>query len=195
MTTGVLTTFASSDLPAIIRATWDLTPDLNIHIETVHRVDQSWSGRHPYGIWDLARRLRSRVADDRPFHGRRRPRHRVELFDEADLDTALARFEELQPQARRLENAASQVVERFWAYFEARDWDAMAEVIADDCCTHDRRRVFYADVLRSRAAHVTNMRAVAEVGFDGLTSSVVATREHRLALIRIRFLGAWLGTR
>src|SRR6202012_3807750 len=29
------------------------------------------------------------------------------------------------------------------------------------------------------------MRAVAEVGFDGLTSTVLATREHRLALIRI----------
>ena len=34
---------------------------------------------------------------------------RCELFDEADLDAALARFEELHPQARRLENAASQV--------------------------------------------------------------------------------------
>ena len=62
----------------------------------------------------------------------------------------------------------------------------MAETIADDCCTHDRRRVVNADVLRGRAAHVTNMRAVAEVGFEGLTSTVVATREQRLALIRIR---------
>ena len=33
---------------------------------------------------------------------------RSEIFDEADLDAALARFDELQPQAPRLENAASQ---------------------------------------------------------------------------------------
>ena len=37
---------------------------------------------------------------------------RCEIFDEADLDAALARFDELQPQARRLENAASQLGER-----------------------------------------------------------------------------------
>ncbi len=125
------------------------------------------------------------MANDRASDCRRRPINRCEVFDEADLDAALARFDELQPQAPRLENAASQVAERFWTYFAARDWDAMAEIIADDCCTHDRRRVVNADVLRGRAAHVTNMRAVAEVGFDGLTSTVVATREHRLALIRI----------
>ncbi len=52
---------------------------------------------------------------------------RCEIFDEADLDAALARFDELQPQAPRLENAASQVVERFWKYFAAREWAAMAE--------------------------------------------------------------------
>ncbi len=58
--------------------------------------------------------------------------NRCEIFDEADLDAALARFEELQPQAPRLENAASQVGERYLAYFAARDWDAMAEILADD---------------------------------------------------------------
>ena len=35
--------------------------------------------------------------------------NRCELFDEADLDAALARFEELHLQTRRLENTASQV--------------------------------------------------------------------------------------
>ena len=50
-----------------------------------------------------------------------------EIFDEADLDAALARFDELQPQAPRLENAASRVTCASWRYFEARDWDAIAE--------------------------------------------------------------------
>ena len=52
--------------------------------------------------------------------------NRCEVFDEADLDAALARFEELSRPAPRLENAASRVYERFQAYFAARDWDAMA---------------------------------------------------------------------
>ncbi len=47
---------------------------------------------------------------------------RCEIFDEADLDAALARFEELQPQAPRLENAASQVGQRFLAHFAARSF-------------------------------------------------------------------------
>ena len=57
--------------------------------------------------------------------------NRCEIFDEADLDAALARFDELQPQAPRLENAASQADARFMAYFAARDWNAMAEILAD----------------------------------------------------------------
>ena len=57
---------------------------------------------------------------------------RCELFDEADLDAALAGFDELQPRAPRLENAASQVGRWCRAQFAARNWDAMAEILADD---------------------------------------------------------------
>ena len=39
--------------------------------------------------------------------------NRCEIFDEADLDAALARFDELSRPAPRLENAASRVYERF----------------------------------------------------------------------------------
>ena len=41
--------------------------------------------------------------------------NRCEMFDEADLDAALARFDELSRPAPRLENAASRVTERFQA--------------------------------------------------------------------------------
>jgi hypothetical protein len=112
--------------------------------------------------------------------------NQCEIFDEADLDAALARFDELRQQTRRLENAASQAVERYWSYFAARNWDALAQTMADNVCTHDRRRVVNAGVVTGRAIHITNMRAVADVGFEGLTSTVIATRGHRLVLIRIR---------
>ena len=54
--------------------------------------------------------------------------NRSELFDEADLDAALARFDELsssrrrgwRTRQRRGSNASG-------SYFEARDWDAIAE--------------------------------------------------------------------
>ena len=38
--------------------------------------------------------------------------NRGEVFDEADIDAAIARFDELSRPTRRLENAASRVAER-----------------------------------------------------------------------------------
>ncbi len=44
---------------------------------------------------------------------------RSELFDETDLDAALARFDELSRPTRRLENAASRMYVSFNAYLAA----------------------------------------------------------------------------
>ncbi len=120
--------------------------------------------------------------------------NRGELFDEADLDAALARFDELSRPAPRLENAASQVDERFWTYFAARDWAAMAEMLADDMFTDDRRRVVNAGVRHGRDAEIANMRAIADLGAN-VTSIVMATRGERLVLARVRSLAATSGLR
>ena len=76
--------------------------------------------------------------------------NRIELFDETDLDAALARFDELSRPAPRLENAASRVYERMWTNFAARDWAAMAETLAPDILDDDRRRVVNAGVRHGR---------------------------------------------
>ena len=178
--------FAPGDMIPYMRATYDVAPNVKGHIEAVHRLNN-------FGVV-ITDMLTGTSQEGFAFEWREVALFafegdmvcRFELFDEADLDAALARFDELHPQAPRLENAASQVVERFWKYFAARHWDAMAETMADDFCTHDRRRVANAGVLHGRAAHITNMRAVAEVGFEGLSSTVIATRGQRLALIRFR---------
>ena len=118
------TLFTSSELAASIRDSLELTPDLSIHIEAVHRLNNFGAlltntsyGTSPEGFaaeWRMIQLLT--VDGDRV--------NRLELFDETDLDAALARFEELQLPAPRLENAASQMVERYLAYFAARDWAA-----------------------------------------------------------------------
>ena len=70
--------------------------------------------------------------------------NRCEVFDEADLDTAIARFDQLSRPTPRLENTASRANARFIAYFAARDWDSIAEILADDSSIDDRRRVVNA---------------------------------------------------
>jgi hypothetical protein len=115
--------------------------------------------------------------------------NRCEIFDEADLDAALARFEELQPQVPRLENAASRLIERFRVYFAARNWTAIAEISADEVITDDRRSVVSSGFLRGRDIDVANIRATADVGATDLTSTVIATRGERLVLARLRLSG------
>ncbi|OBG40167.1 BTAD domain-containing putative transcriptional regulator [Mycobacterium sp. E3198] len=179
------TPFTSSQLLTHIRTSMDIAPDLRIHIDKVHRIDDFGAvltntsrGTAVEGFnveWRMVQLLT--IDGDRI--------NRLELFDESDLDAALARFDELQPQTRRLENAASQAVEREWACFATRDWAAMAETMTEDFSTFDHRRVVNAGVLRGRDAHVANYRAVAEVGFEGIASTVIATRGQCLALIRV----------
>ena len=112
--------------------------------------------------------------------------NRGEIFDEADLDAALARFDELQPQARRVENAATQVTERFLAQFAAGDWDAMPKMMADNFSSDDRRRVVGAGVRHGRNAQIMDMRAIADLGITNSNTTHLATRGKRLALSRIR---------
>ena len=92
--------------------------------------------------------------------------NRCEIFDEADLDAALARFEELHPQAPRLENAASQVAERFLAHFAAGDWDAMAEILADDFPPTIAVEWWARESDTVEMPQIADMRAIADVWAD-----------------------------
>jgi hypothetical protein len=179
-----VTAFAPGDAIPFLRATWDDMPDLAVHIETVHRLTElgaaytlAGRGTSQEGFdaeWRII--FVHTVEGDRISH--------CEVFDEADLVAALARFEELRPQPPRLENAASQVNQRFWSHFAARDFDAMAELLAEDISTDDRRRVVNAGVQHGRDVEIANMRALAEVGAN-IALTVMATRGERLALTRL----------
>src|SRR6202034_1198481 len=110
-----------------------------------------------------------------------------EVFSEADIDAAIAKFEELHRRSGRLENP---VQERFLAHFAARDWDAMGQDFADDYYCDDRRRVVNGGVRHGRDAAFEDLRVAAEIGLmTNITSEIIATRSERLFLGRTRWLG------
>ena len=181
-----LLTTEVADLAESIRSVWDSTPNARMCVEAVHRlcelgavVTYVLKGTTPEGF-DAEWRMINILTVESDLLSR------SEVFDEADLDAALARFDELQPQAPRLENAASLVGERFWKHFAAREWAAMAELVADDIFSDDRRRVVNGGIRRGRGDHMADMRGIAEVLPDEvITPTVIATRGARLALTRI----------
>ncbi len=177
--------FAPGELTAFIRASWDLTSrPQTLTSRLVHRLSDLGAVFTHASHGTSQEGFDAEWRDDRPLDGRRRPDQSLEMFDEADLDAALARFDELDRRAPQLENAASQVYEHLRACFAARDWDAMAEMLADDVFIDDRRRVVNAGIRHGRDAEIANMRAIADVGVTYMTSTVIATRGERLALTR-----------
>ncbi|OBH55341.1 hypothetical protein A5687_03085 [Mycobacterium mantenii] len=179
-------TFEPGKIVPYVEATWDVAPDLKMCIETVHRLTNTGSV-----ITHTARGTSHEGFDAEwretvffTFEGDLVKR--CEMFDETDVEAALARFEELQPRPHHLENAASQVNERFWTCLETRNWAAMAEVLAKDVVSYDNRRVVNSGELRGRDVNLANLGAVAEVGFEGVVWTAHATRGQRLALSRIR---------
>jgi hypothetical protein len=178
------------DLTTNIRVTWELIRDFNFYIEAVHRLSNlgAITTRVVRGISHEGFDAEWREVDLVTVEGDLVKR--CELFDEADLDAALARFNELQPQAPpRLENGASQVAERFPAHMTAGEWDAVTELLAADVLVDDRRRGANAGIRHGRQVAIDDMRAAVEVGFTHVTSTVIATRGERLALALVHASG------
>ena len=179
--------FAPGEMIPYLRASWDVTPDITINIEAVHRlsdvgavVTHATHGSSQEGFdaeWRVITLLT--VKGDLI--------NRCERFDEADLDDALAKFEQLCQPTRRLENAATRWLERYLPHFAARDWVAMAEMLADDICLDDRRRIINAGVVHGRDVEIASVRAIAEAGVENITSTTIATRGERLVLHSVSF--------
>ena len=177
--------FAPGDLIEYFRAGWELGQDIRTYVEVVHRLSELGAvcTHAGHGI--------SHEGFDAEWHGvdlltvEGDMVNRCEAFDDADLDAAIARFDQLSRPAPRLENTASRVNARFLACVTARDWDAMASILADDFYSDDRRRVTGAGIRRGRDAEIENMRVVADLGAK-FTVEVIATRGDRLVLTRTR---------
>lgn len=168
------------------RAAWEVLPDFGIRIVAVNRLTDlgavvTWFAR---GTSQQGFEMEEQgvgvvmVQGDLINH--------FELYDEADLDAALARFDELNRPASHLANAASQMYERFNRYFAERDWDALPELMARDISMDDRRHVVNAGVRRGRDAAMAETQAVADVGTPRMSSTAIAIRGDRLVLLRTR---------
>ncbi|ORA97076.1 regulator [Mycobacterium mantenii] len=181
------TPFAANDMTSAIHTLFDLTPDFRVHIEIAHQLNGFGAvitnyahGSSPDGLEVEWRLVMLHIVDGDRLT-------RCEVFDETDVDAALARFEELSRRAARLENWASRAVEQFLSHFAAHDWDAMADLIDEDFCSEDRRRGINAGIRRGRDIEMANWRATAEVWRSDVRAAVVATRGERLALFRFTF--------
>ena len=178
--------FAPGGLSEYLKAAWEDSPGTRILIEAVHRIGEigavvthSAAGASREGFAAEWRDIALGTYDNGRLS-------RTELFDEADLGSAMARFEGLSRPVRRLENGATGLGQRFLACFEARDWDAMSLLLGDDFALDDRRRGVNLGIRRGRATQIADMRATVEVGFASIVDSVIATRGDRLALTRVR---------
>lgn len=175
-----------ADLAASIRAVWDITSDASVYIEAGHQLSEHGAVFTEVLKMTLQEGFDAEVRMIMMFTVEGGLISRVEVFDEADLDTALTRFDDLHSPPEQLENAASRMGERFLAHFKARNWDGMAEILADDFSQDDRRRMIGAGVRHGRDAQIADMRAIADLRTKYLTSTVMATRGERLALVRMR---------
>ena len=95
-----------------LRAGWEVNQSTSIYVEVVHRLS-NFGAVVTHAADRISREgfeAEWRTIDILTIEGDLI--NRCEIFDEADIDAALARFEELHPQARRLENSASRVYER-----------------------------------------------------------------------------------
>ena len=173
------------DLIASIGALRDQDHDYKVYVEAVHRLTG------PGAVVTYAAHETSRAGFDAEWRGvavftvEGDMVSRTEVFDETDLDAAIARFEELIRSAPRLENAACQIGDRFLAHFATGDWDAMAEILADNLSNEDRRRVISTGIFDGRDAQMANARAMAELWSTNMTRTLLATRGRNLSLARV----------
>ena len=176
-------------MAAYIRATWDVAPDFRIHIEAVHRLSDLGAVFTQAAHGTSQEGFEAEWRDDRPSDGRRRPDQPQRALRRGRPRRRTREIRRTQPAGAAAGKRGKPSFERFQAYFAARDWDAMAEILADDVSIDDRRRVVNAGIRHGRDAEIADMRAVADVGVTNMTSTVIATRGERLVLARIRFSG------
>jgi hypothetical protein len=128
------------DFASSIGSEWDVTPDLRNYMEAVHQlsdlgavVTHAARGTTTEGFDAEWRMVHIYTVDGDLIN-------RCELFDETDIDAALARFDELSASAPQLENAATRVLARGVDAFNRRDLDSFLAMVTEEGRYEDRRK-------------------------------------------------------
>jgi ketosteroid isomerase-like protein len=117
---------------------------------------------------------------------------RFDFYDVDRIDEARARFDELSAVAprplARFANAATRNVDGATAAQSERDWQGFGAFFAPGFRSYDRRAMVRLET--GREQFLASYRQIVEMTSSPPTREVVATRGDRLALVRIRWLGA-----
>jgi SnoaL-like domain len=169
-----------------MRATFDVAPDINIHIDAVHLltslgavITHTAHGTSPDGFNAEWREVVILTVDGDLVN-------RCEMFDEDDLANAIARFDELSPPTPHFENAATRTWRQIVDACNRRDADGFLALASADGHLEDRRkglRASHEGLARRKAAQAM---CRAPKGWR-MEVEPVAIRGHRLALTRERW--------
>lgn len=117
---------------------------------------------------------------------------RLEILRADDAAAAVARFDELTaPPPPQLWNLAGGRAEALADRLLARDWDGIADLLAQNAIAEDRRAGI-AHVVQGRDGIVESYRAMA--GVRAADGGVIATRGDRLVLFRVAWQGEIQGS-
>jgi hypothetical protein len=128
------------EMTAFLRVAGEFTPNASIYIEAVHRLTDLGT------VFTEVQRGTSREGFDAEwrdvvfFAVDSDLINRVEVFDEADRDTALARFDELVASTPLLKNAGTRAIACAMDAFNRRDLDSYLAVVTADGRYEDRRK-------------------------------------------------------
>ncbi|WP_124714401.1 BTAD domain-containing putative transcriptional regulator [Mycolicibacterium nivoides] len=178
--------FQPGDMVSYIQSAWEDSPDTKIHIAAVHRLSHFGAVVTHFAHGTSRGGFAAEWRDINVLTVEGDMVCRSELFDEDDLDAALAKFDELTRPTPPLSNAASRATDRFLERFAARDWDAMAKMVIDDIRFDDRRRVINADLQTGRDTFIENFRIAADLGATQAPTPI-AIRGERVVLASARF--------
>ncbi len=184
-----VTAFTPGDMAAYVRATWDVATGVRHRMVSVHRL----TGRG--AVLTQVSTATSRDSFEAEWHEvvllmmDSDAISRCEIFDEVDLEAAVAKFNELNhQQAPQLENAATRKNVLIVDAFNRRDVDAYLATVDSDARYEDRRKG-----LRSEGPIDVNYAHAFLFGSAEswrLEIEPVAVRGHLLALSRYTFRDA-----
>ena len=149
--------FAPGDMISYIQAAWDDSPDTKIYIAAVHRLSKIGAvvthvahGISQEGFDAEWRDVHVLAVEGDMFS-------RSELFDEADLDTAIATVRRAQPAGTAVGKHGKPGVRALVEHFAARDWDAIRPWWPTTSSIDDRRRVVNGGVRHGRDAGIARL--------------------------------------